>query len=96
MHDFPILDGITEIRPGTYIFMDASMARAANRSDMNAATILSTVISKPTDERIITDVGAKGLTMQTRTKGITATRGLGLIKGYPDAEIFAVYEVLKR
>lgn len=92
MHDFPILDGITEIRPGTYVFMDASMASAANRWDMNAVTILSTIISKPTDERIITDVGAKGLTMQTRTKGITATRGLGLIKGHPDAEIFAVYD----
>lgn len=27
-------------------------------------------------------MGAKGLTMQTRSKGICATKGLGYIKGY--------------
>lgn len=51
--------------------------------DLNqAATVLTTIISKPTEERIVTDVGAKGLTMQSREKGLCATRGLGYIKDY--------------
>lgn len=92
MHDFPILEGVTEIRPGTYIFMDASQANAYGSLERNAATILTTVISRPTSERVITDVGAKGITAQTRSKGFCATRGLGLIKGWPDVEIFDVYD----
>lgn len=92
MHDFPILDGVTEIRPGTYIFMDASQANAYGSLERNAATILTTVISRPTPERVITDVGAKGITAQTRSKGFCATKGLGLIKGWDDVTIFDVYD----
>lgn len=92
MHDFPILEGVTEIRPGTYIFMDASQANAYGSLKRNAATILTTVISRPTSERVITDVGAKGITAQTRNKGFCATKGLGLIKGWEDVEIFDVYD----
>lgn len=92
MHNFPILEGVTEIRPGTYIFMDASQANAYGNLNRNAATVLTTVISRPTPERVITDVGAKGITAQTRSKGFCATSGLGLIKGWPDVEIFDVYD----
>lgn len=92
MHDFPILEGVTEIRPGTYIFMDASQANNYGSLDRNAATILTMVISRPTSERVITDVGAKGITAQTRNKGLCATRGLGMIKGWLDVEIFDVYD----
>jgi len=92
LHNFPILDGVTEIRPGTYIFMDASQAAAYGSFKRNAATILTTVISLPTPERVITDVGAKGITMQARNKGFTATKGLGLIKGWPQVNIYAVYD----
>lgn len=92
MHDFPILEGITEIRPGTYIFMDASQANAYGSLQRNAPSILATVISRPTPERVILDVGAKGITAQTRSVGICATRGLGLIKGWPDVEIYDVYD----
>jgi D-serine deaminase-like pyridoxal phosphate-dependent protein len=92
MHDFPILEGVTEIRPGTYIFMDAGQAKAYGSLERNAATILTTVISRPTAERVITDVGAKGITAQKNSGGFCATRGLGLIKGWPEAEIFNVYD----
>lgn len=92
LHNFPILEGVTEIRPGTYIFMDASQANAYGSLERNAATVLTTVISLPTSERVITDVGAKGITMQARTKGFTASKGLGLIKGWPDVSIYAVYD----
>jgi len=92
MHDFPILAGVTEIRPGTYILMDAGQANAYGSLERNAATILTTVISRPTSERVITDVGAKGITAQKASSGICANRGLGLIKGWPEVEIFTVYD----
>ena len=92
IQEFPILDGITEIRPGTYIFMDASQANAYGSDRRNAATVLATVISRPTPERVILAVGAKGITAQTRTVGICATKGLGRIKGWPDVEIYDVYD----
>lgn len=50
--------------------------------DRCAATVLSTVISRPTEERVITDVGAKGITAQSRSEGICRTEGMGLIKDY--------------
>lgn len=37
----------------------------------------ATVMSRPADERVILDVGAKGLTMQSRSTGICAISGLG-------------------
>jgi len=92
MHDFPILEGITEIRPGTYIFMDASQANGCGTLDFCAATVLTTVISLPTKERVIMDVGAKGITAQKRETGICATKGMGLIKGYPEVSIFDVFD----
>jgi D-serine deaminase-like pyridoxal phosphate-dependent protein len=87
-----ILEGITEIRPGTYIFMDASQGHALNDMKVCAATVLATVMSKPTSERVILDVGAKGITMQSSTVGICATPGLGTILEYPSTHINRVYD----
>ena len=87
-----ILKGITELRPGTYALMDASQGHAAGTLARCAATVLATVISKPTDTRVILDVGAKGLTMQERTEGICATPGKGTIREYPDTHIAAVFD----
>lgn len=92
MHDFDILDGVTEIRPGTYVLMDASQGNAIGTYDRCAATVLTTVISRPTEERVITDVGAKGLTAQTRTQGFSATIGLGYIKGFDNVHIADVFD----
>ena len=56
MNHVPILPGITELRPGTYALMDASQGHAIGTLDRCAATVLATVISKPTDTRTILDV----------------------------------------
>ena len=88
----PILKGITEIRPGTYIFMDAAQANAINDKSRCAAKVLATVISKPTKERVILDVGAKGLTMQERTAGICSTIGKGTIFGFDNLYIEKVFD----
>jgi len=84
-------DGITEMRPGTYVLMDMGQSNAIGTRSHCAATILSTIISKPSQDRIVSDVGAKGLTMQSRQHGICKTNGLGLIKG-TDTYISNVYD----
>ena len=92
MNHVPILPGITELRPGTYCLMDASQGHAIGTLERCAATVLASVISKPTDTRTILDVGAKGLTMQSRTEGICATPGKGTIFGHEDVHIEKVFD----
>ncbi len=92
MFDFQIMKGVTELRIGTYIFMDASQGNAIGSHKRCAATVLTTVISKPTSERVITDVGAKGITMQSRSVGICKTNGVGTIKNFNNVYIDSVFD----
>ena len=92
MNHVKILPGITELRPGTYVLMDASQGHAVSTLSYCAATVLASVISKPTNTRTILDVGAKGLTMQSRTEGICATPGKGTIYGKEDVYIEKVFD----
>ncbi len=87
-----ITKGVTEIRPGTYVLMDMYQANAIKTTERCAATVLGTVISTPTDERFITDTGAKALTLQTETRGMCATKGFGYIKGSNDKFVSLAYD----
>lgn len=87
-----IMEGITEIRPGTYIFMDVGQGTALADYSRCAATVLASVISMPTDERIVLDTGAKSLTMQTRSGGICATDGYGLVKNSDNIRLSGLYD----
>jgi D-serine deaminase-like pyridoxal phosphate-dependent protein len=54
--------GVTEIRPGTYVFNDATMMRLGVASvEQVAARVLATVVSRPADERFVIDAGTKAL-----------------------------------
>ena len=77
-----IIPGITEIRPGTYILMDAAQGSAIGDFSRCAATILATVVSKPTPHRVVLDAGVKALTSFTRDKGICLTPGYGLVRRF--------------
>ncbi|MBZ4654383.1 MAG: alanine racemase [Peptococcaceae bacterium] len=87
-----ILPGITEIRPGTYIYMDAAQGHALGDYSRCALTILATVISKPTAERVVVDAGVKALTAFTRAQGICHTPGYGLVKGFNDLRLKKLYD----
>jgi D-serine deaminase-like pyridoxal phosphate-dependent protein len=54
--------GVTEVRPGTYVFNDRSQIEqgAASAHDV-AAFVVATVVSRPTAERIVIDAGSKVL-----------------------------------
>lgn len=92
MNHVNILSGITELRPGTYALMDASQGHAIGTLERCAATVLASVISQPTEMRTILDVGAKGLTMQTRTEGICAVEGRGTLLDMPQVHIEKVFD----
>ena len=57
------VDGVTEIRPGTYALNDATMMRLGVATEaMTAARVLATVVARPTTERFVLDAGSKCLT----------------------------------
>ncbi|MYH18521.1 MAG: alanine racemase [Gemmatimonadetes bacterium] len=74
-------DGITEIRPGNYVFLDLLPAHVgvAGVADV-ALTVLATVISR-NERYFVTDAGSKTLTSDTGVHGMTGNQGFGL--AYP-------------
>lgn len=79
--EVPLLDGVDEIRPGTYPFLDAAQAALAGGLDRCAAHVLATVVSRIGD-RAVLDAGSKSLTSDTRAGGVCATRGHGVLDGH--------------
>jgi D-serine deaminase-like pyridoxal phosphate-dependent protein len=54
--------GLTEVQPGSFIFMDTDYRNAIGTRFANSLTILSTVLSKPAPFRATIDAGLKSLT----------------------------------
>jgi D-serine deaminase-like pyridoxal phosphate-dependent protein len=77
-------EGVTEMRPGTYVFQDNTIFRFGWHGPENCALrILATVTSRPAPDRAILDTGSKVLTMDpSKWKA-----GYGHIVEYPDAII---------
>jgi D-serine deaminase-like pyridoxal phosphate-dependent protein len=75
-------EGVTEIRPGTYVFNDANTVRrwTADVGDC-AATVIATVVSRPADDRAIIDAGSKTLSSDSDVAG---QPGHGIVVGRPD------------
>ena len=54
--------GVTEVRPGTYVFNDRSqLAQGAAGVEDVAAFIVTTVVGRPTADRVVVDAGSKVL-----------------------------------
>ncbi len=54
-------EGVTEVQPGSFVFMDTDYRNAIGPVYANALTILSTVISRPAPTRAVVDAGLKSL-----------------------------------
>lgn len=79
---------ITEYRPGTYVYMDRyQVAKGAATLDDCAATILATVVSRPTADRAILDAGSKALTSDT-----LGLADFGELMGAPDHRVVGLSE----
>jgi D-serine deaminase-like pyridoxal phosphate-dependent protein len=71
--------GITEVRAGNYIYFDRTqLALGSATLDDCALTVLATVVSKPSADRIILDSGSKTLTNDL-ARGITKAAGYGAV-----------------
>jgi D-serine deaminase-like pyridoxal phosphate-dependent protein len=72
----PFAPGITEARPGTYVYFDANQTRlgSCQLSDC-ALTVLATVLSVQRDGRAITDAGVKAMSSDS----IAAAGSVGLV-----------------
>ena len=69
-------NGITELRPGNYVYYDRTqVALGAASWDDCALTVLSRVVSKPAPDRLILDAGSKTLTTDL-------ARGAGDVSGF--------------
>jgi len=74
-------NGVTEIRPGNYVFLDQNPIRLGLvQPNEVSLTVLATIISKNSDY-FITDAGSKTLTSDQGAHGIATKPGFGV--GYP-------------
>jgi D-serine deaminase-like pyridoxal phosphate-dependent protein len=73
--------GVTEIRPGNYVFYDATqVALGVARPEQCSLKVRSTVISRPAPRRAIIDAGAKVLALDQGAHGGGAVKGYGLLE----------------
>jgi D-serine deaminase-like pyridoxal phosphate-dependent protein len=83
-------DGFTEFRPGNYVYLDRTqVALGAATVDDCALTVLATVVSKPTPDRVILDSGSKTLT-NDGARGFAPSPGQGAVldrDGHVDANL---------
>jgi D-serine deaminase-like pyridoxal phosphate-dependent protein len=83
-HYTPTVDGVTEMRPGTYVFRDtASFPYGIYGPDRCAARYVATVASRPAVDRAVLDAGSKTLSSDKSA----GHPGHGYIVGHPEAII---------
>jgi D-serine deaminase-like pyridoxal phosphate-dependent protein len=71
--------GITEIRPGNYIYFDRTQVALGSASWNDCAlTVLARVVGRPAQDRVILDCGSKTLSTD-QTRGIPGSAGYGTI-----------------
>jgi D-serine deaminase-like pyridoxal phosphate-dependent protein len=56
---------VTEVQPGSFIFMDSDYLATGGLPYTSALTVLSTVISAPSSDRVVIDAGNKSLSMDS-------------------------------
>jgi D-serine deaminase-like pyridoxal phosphate-dependent protein len=81
---------ITEMRPGNYVFYDATqVALGLVEPSGCALTVLATVVGRPDPRRVILDAGSKALSAERLTP---RAPGFGLVLGYPELTVERLYE----
>ena len=85
----PKVAGITEMRPGTYVFHDNNAFRHGRIGpDRCAARVVATIVSRPAPDRAILDAGSKALALDPSP----SHPGHGYIVGHPGATIARLSE----
>ena len=70
---------ITELRPGNYVFLDLTqVALRSATTNSCALTVLSTIVSRPSPDRLVLDAGSKTLSSD-HARGLNTNRGFGAV-----------------
>jgi len=82
--------GITEMRPGTYIYGDANQVTLGSQVLGHCAlAVVATVVSTPAPDRAVIDAGSKALSADLRVGGLT---GFGMVLGREDLTVARLSE----
>jgi D-serine deaminase-like pyridoxal phosphate-dependent protein len=86
------LHGVTEMRPGTYVFNDRTTAEiGACEWDDCAFTVLATVVSTAVDRQAVIDAGTKALGREP-LRGADAGGGFGSLLEHPEVIVKGMSE----
>lgn len=84
------LEGVTEMRPGTYVYGDANQVTlGAQRLEDCALGVVGCVVSTPAPDRAVMDAGSKVLSADLRVPGLT---GFGIVLGKPQLTVARLSE----
>ncbi len=87
------IEGVTEVRPGNYVFYDAmQVALGVVEPERCALSVLATVVSHAAPSRGIIDAGAKALSLDRGAHGLSLLEGYGTILGRPDVRLEGLSE----
>jgi D-serine deaminase-like pyridoxal phosphate-dependent protein len=82
--------GITEMRPGTYIYGDANQVTlGSQRLEDCALAVVATVVSIPAPDRAVADAGSKALSADLRVAGLS---GYGIVLSRDDLRVARLSE----
>src|SRR2546426_6276706 len=85
-----LLGGITEMRPGTYIYGDANQVTlGSQRIEDCALAVVATVVSTPASDRAVVDSGSKALSADLRVAGMN---GFGIVLSRNDLTVARLSE----
>lgn len=83
----PTQRGITEMRPGNYVFFDRTQVSLGSATFANCALfVVATVVSRPAPDRVILDCGSKTLT-NDGARGFVDAPGYGLVFMSADEDV---------
>jgi D-serine deaminase-like pyridoxal phosphate-dependent protein len=84
------LEGITEIRPGTYVYGDANQVTlGVMRLEDCALAVAACVVSTPAEDRAVIDAGSKALSADLRVPGMS---GFGIVVDRPHLNVARLSE----
>lgn len=87
------IPGVTEIRPGTYIFNDRTTAHVGACAWEDCAyAVLATVVSTAVPGQAVIDAGAKALFREEVRGGTGSAPGFGALRDRPDVVVRAMSE----
>jgi D-serine deaminase-like pyridoxal phosphate-dependent protein len=89
-HALTSAEGISEFRPGNYVFYDATqVALGLVGIERCALTVLATVVSRPSRTRLVLDCGSKALAAEQISP---RTAGFGIVRGHPELRVVRLFE----